>query len=647
MKKINKNSNIFNKNSQNLEKEKDLVQSIIKDYEARKEERKPFEAQWQLNINFLMGNQYCGINANDMVDDFEKQYFWQEREVYNHIAPIIETRLAKLNKVKPEMTVQPASGDDEDVSNAKVCKDILSSVSVDLGLSKIISQATKWSEICGTSFYKLIWNDKAGVVIGTTLDNSSISEGNVEVLVCPPFEIFPDSNSSENVESCRSIIHARAYHIDDIKQIWGVDVEGEDIDTYNLTNSQIAGGLGYLTSVAKVGKTVKHNHAMVIERYEKPTIENPNGRLLIVAGDKLIFDGELPYKNGRNGERGLPFIQQISVEQPALFWGASIIDRMIPVQRAYNAVKNRKHEFMNRISMGVLAVEDGSVDIDNLEDEGLSPGKILVYRQGSNAPKMMSSESVPVDFSNEESKLLEEFMEISGVNDLLINNVSSLGSMSGVALELLIEQDETKITATGENIRFAIKNIGQGILRLYKQFANTKRLGKVLGQNGELGMFYWDKTNITSDDVVFETKNEIGETVAQRRSMIFDLLKAGLLHDENGKLSNAMRLKVLQMLGFGVWEDALDSNALQINCARRENLEFLQNVNPEVLEIHDHDLHIATHTAFMLSSEFEKISKQDKKIQDSMLNHIRMHKQFQKLSILASLQNKVNEEATK
>lgn len=67
-----------------------------------------------------------------------------------------------------------------------------------------------------------------------------------------------------------------------------------------------------------------------------------------------------------------------------------MVERTIPIQRAYNAVKNRKHEFLNRIAVGVLAVEDGSVDVDNLETEGLSPGKILVYRQGSNPPRLMS-----------------------------------------------------------------------------------------------------------------------------------------------------------------------------------------------------------------------------------------------------------------
>ena len=615
--------------------EKELISEIKKDFERRQEERKPFTAQWQLNINFVMGNQYCGIGANDTLDDFDKQYFWQEREVYNHIAPLVETRLSKLAKVRPTMTVLPASGDEDDVSNAHICKNILESVSAKLDLSELVSQATRWSEICGTSFYKIVWNDSAGSVVGLTTLGEKIYEGDVDVVVCSPFEIYPDSNSCESLDNCKSLIHARAYHVDTIKKHWGVSVKGEDIDTYNLSNSQVAGGLGYASKSAKMTKTVKHDHAMVIERYEMPTKEYPEGRLVIIAGDKLLYNDILPYKNLQNGERGFPFIRQISIGQPSLFWGTSIVERSIPVQRAYNAVKNRKHEFINRLCMGVMSVEDGSVDIENLEEEGLSPGKILVYRQGARAPQIMSSSSLPVDFRDEEDRLLNEFLNISGVSDLFGTNASAISNMSGVALQILLEQEDMRISSSGEYVKFALKEIGRQILRMYKQFVTSQRMNKLVGENGTSKLFYWDNDTITSDDVVFETETEMGETVAQKRSMIFDLLQAGLLHDENGKLSNAMRLKILELLGFGIWEDALDNNNLQLEKAKRENIDFIENKIPEVLEIHDHDLHINAHTAFMLSGEFDRLSKEKPEIREKMLQHIRTHKQYKKLTTLA------------
>jgi len=613
----------------------DLVSEIWKDFKRRQEERKPFETQWQLNINFLIGNQYCDINSNNILKEIDKQFFWEEREVFNHIAPLIETRVAKLANVRPIMTVLPSSDDEDDISNAKVCKDILQSLSNKLDLSKLIAQATRWSEICGTIFYKTVWNDSAGAVVGLSPLGDKICEGDVDILVCSPFEIYPDSNSCADLNHCKSLIHARSYNVETVEQLWGIKVDGTDIDSYALSSVHNNGVLS-MNGFTKVSKTAQHNQAMVIEKYDMPTKQYPNGRLIVVVENELVFNGELPYKNLKDGERGFPFVRQISMEQPSLFWGASVIDRTIPIQRAYNAVKNRKHEFMNRISMGVLTVEDGSIDVDNLEEEGISPGKILVYRQGSNEPRMLTTESVPVSFSDEEERLLTEFLNISGVSDLLGSNVNAVANMSGVALQLLVEQENARISASSENIRFAIKEVAQHILRLYKQFVTHERMSRLVGSNGAINFFYWDRGSISSDDISFETEGESGQTIAQKRSMIVDLLKQGLLHDEQGKLSNDMRHKILEMLGFGVWEDVLDNNSLQIQKAKRENLDLLLNKKePEVLEIHDHDLHIKTHTSFMLGVEWEKAVKKNPKLGEQMLEHIRKHKQFRQLETQA------------
>ncbi len=85
----------------------DLVKEVKDDFERRREERRSYELQWRLNMNFLMGNQYCEISPRGDVEDVGKQYFWQEREVFNHIAPIVETRLAKLGRVKASISVRP------------------------------------------------------------------------------------------------------------------------------------------------------------------------------------------------------------------------------------------------------------------------------------------------------------------------------------------------------------------------------------------------------------------------------------------------------------------------------------------------------------------------------------------------------------
>ncbi len=614
---------------------KEIIKDVTDDFNTRKQERRPFELNWQLNINFLLGNQYSYISNEGEIETSEKQYFWQQREVFNHIAPLVETRLSKLSRVRPSMTVVPSSDDDKDVYSAKLAKNIIKSVEHRLNLNEILTTATKWSEICGTAFYKICWNSAIGPKIAVDDLGNAIKGGDVEISAIPPYEIYPKTISCESIDAQSSIIHARVLPVSKIKSIWGIDVNPEEIDVLSLDSTTSNSGLGYSSSAMAAVKQTKKDHAVVIERYEAPTADYPDGRLIIVCDNQLLYIGKLPYINLVNGKRGFPFIKQVAIEQTNCFFGLSIIDRCIPVQRAYNAVKNRKHEFLNRLAMGVLTIEDGSVDVENIEDEGLSPGKILVYRQGSTPPQFMQAGSIPSDLSYEEDRLLNEFQLISGVSDLMRNSkVLNSSTMSGTALQLLIEQDDSRLASSSDQIKFAVLEMAKQTIRLYKQFATVPRLLKISNCNGEIETIYFNASEISSDDVVFETETEISETLAQKRNMVMELLNAGLLSDENGKLTNRMRAKALELLGFGLWETAQDTATLHIKKADKENYNISENKKIEVDEFDDHNIHITEHIKFLISGVFDN-EKTSQKAKERLKEHIREHKKMQKLALEA------------
>ncbi|MBP5308382.1 MAG: hypothetical protein J6Z34_04520 [Clostridia bacterium] len=279
----------------------------------------------------------------------------------------------------------------------------------------------------------------------------------------------------------------------------------------------------------------------MIERYEKPCDKFPLGRITAVAGGKVLYIADFPYENGAEGARQYPFVKQISGSLPGSFFGSGVIERLIPVQRAYNAVRNRKQEFMNRISMGVLAVEDGSCDVEALAEDGLQPGKIIVYRQGSEPPKMMAAESLPADFEKEEEKLLDEFVLLGGVNEVSQNYKSVLGVTSAAGLQILLEQDDERLTVPAENIRRAVRETARRIIRMFKQFTFGPRLMRVAGEGGAAEVFYFTASDITSDDVVFETENELSYSPSQRRSNVLEIISSGLLADETALSGNPPR----------------------------------------------------------------------------------------------------------
>ena len=591
-----------------------IVSETVSDFKKRQAERVKYERQWLLNVNFFNGNQYCDVNAKGEIVEKDNEFFWQRKDVFNHIAPIIETRLAKFSRVKPDICVRARSTDDDDVMNANLAEKLIESAFKKCDMPEVSSRVNTWSEICGTAFYKILWNNKGGRKLGA-YNGEEVFEGEVEILPVSPFEIFPDSLFSESIEDCASIIHAKAVPIEVIKEKYGVTVSGENVDVY---------GLSLKDGVKRSDKTVKNtieNAAILIEKYEKPTKRYPLGRMITVAGDKLLFYGDLPYENGENGTRSFPFVKQESLKGAGCFFGNSVIERLIPVQKSYNAVKNRKHEFLNRLSTGIMTVEDGACDLDDLSEDGLAPGKVLVYRQGAKAPEMMENAPMPPDFNEEEDKLLQEFVTISGVADVSSSKENARLS-SGSALRLLIEQDNERLTVTAEIIRKSLLGVAKKILRLYRQFVRGIKAISIEDDFSRSKVYYADQNAAANDDVYLESENELTYTPEQKREKVLKLYESGVLNAEDGKMKLSVKEKVLSLLGYKDLDSQNGVSRLHEEKAQSEN-EKIRKFGLDIEEIDDDAIHIDEHTRYDLS-EYDEL-KDDEKTR--LFEHIKKHKE--------------------
>lgn len=600
------------KDKENEKFTEELVEFVKSEFLRRRSERYLFERQWELNLNYLSGSQYGFIDGRGEISVDNKAFCWQNREVYNHIAPIIESRLAKFSRVEPVLGVRPLSGDEDDVRNSVLAERLVKEAMNRSDMYDVVKQVTAWSETCGTAFYKVVWQNDGGKVVGE-LKGVPVYEGDIKIVPVSPFEIFPDSVYTEKLADCKSVIHARAMTVKDIWEKYKISVQGEDVGVYDLNEK----------STLKIGKTSAksciNGANVVIEYYEKPTDDYPQGRLITVCDDKLLYYGELPYENGKNGTRDFPFVKQESIFRSGSFFGVSVIERLIPVQRAYNAVKNRKHEFLNRLSMGVMMVEDGSLDVDDLATDGLSPGKILVYRQGSNPPSVLLESSIPDDFRDEEEKLMNEFVAISGLSDVSSSKQNSKLS-SGSALELLVSQDNERMTVNAETIRRCYVEVARQILKLYAQFISGVRTVNYQDSFNKTRICYADNNAAKSDDVYLESENELLYTPKQKKEMILKLYESGLLLDDDGKTSGKTKEKVLSLLGYGELYAGRGIYSLHEEKARAENEKMLMH-DVETDGYDDHALHVSEHVRYALSEREDLTEAQKERI----VAHIAVH----------------------
>ena len=611
------------------EEVKRLVGEIKDAFELRKEERRPFELQWRLSQNFMNGNQYCDIiDSTGEVADFPASYEWEQRTVYNQIAPIVETRLSKLSRVQPGMIVRPATSDVSDIVSANTSTKILKHAYAALGMDAKIAEANAWAEICGGVFYKNSWDTTAGLVLGEH-DNKIVYEGNIACNVVPYYEIFPSTSYQQNLEDCDNIIHAKVYTVDQIRLRWGIDVKGRTLNVFSMDMSgMIPGGVGYNPSMMRVQDNDIEDCELVLEYYEKPNRDFPEGRHVIIVGDICVHVGILPYKCGENYRRGYPFVHQRCLTVPGVLWGSSIIERCIPVQRDYNAVKNRINEYIARMAIGNMAVEQGSLVDDAILDTGLPPGSVVEYKPGSQPPMWMPVQEVPATLLSQVSDLYNEFVQISGVSEMSRTSNTPAAISSGTALEILKEQDDTRLTLTSENIRVAIRELGKVWIRIYKQFVTTPRIARIVGKNvGDVCNIIWKNNDLTSDDVIVDTDNEMTNTPAQRKQLALELLQMGFFADpDTGAITREARLKLMEVFQLGNWESAIDIDELHVIRAQRESLDFQGGTVPKVMELDNHTMHTSEHTKFALSAEFRKMATENEDFAKLWLEHIQRHK---------------------
>ena len=192
-----------------------IAKFVQEEYERRKSERLPFELTWRLNTEFLNGNQHLDIDPTSAsIQEIPKMYWYQEREVFNQMATIYETRVAQLSRTIPMLKVRPASQEDSDISAARVSSSLLQSTWYDENMDVIWDDLCAWTELTGTALIKSAWNkdkgrtvlkmkvlkeqqenkssngdnEQASQLIEGDYEEVELKEGDVDVCIVSPYE---------------------------------------------------------------------------------------------------------------------------------------------------------------------------------------------------------------------------------------------------------------------------------------------------------------------------------------------------------------------------------------------------------------------------------------------------------------------------
>ena len=611
----------------------DIIQKVLEELEKRKTERSPLEQQWTLNANFLVGNQYCEINPyRGDIEQLEPVYDWLERETFNQIAPLIETRKANLRKINYMMKVTPATNEFDDYAKADISTSVLQHTQKVTDFESKKNTMIDWNELTGNCFFLSWWDKDKGEkyavesIIGVDENGAEKKEetayyqGDLDYGLITPYEIYPESIFKQTIEAQRSIILEQVKTIDDIYDLYGVKVEGSNIETFELTPIASGGGFGYENTTVTIGHRTIDNAEKVITYFERPSKHRPNGQMIIIIGDKeLVYYGDLPYSR-------IPIVQSVCVEVAGQFFGKSSIERLIPLQRAYNGCVNRIHEYIKHIAIGSYIVEEGSIDIEIYEQEGQAPGACLVYKQGSQPPVPIANGNLPQEIMTERYNLKQDMEYAAGVSQLMVYGSTPSGVTSGTAISNLMEIDNTRLSLTGDNVRNAVRKLAIMWLEIYKKYATTHRIINYVGGNNIGKALIWSREDINSYDVDYVTENELMLSEEKQKENFFNSFNMGLFTDKNGVVPTRVKIKAKEFMKVGNFTDLMGIDELQIQSAQRENVFFENGVVPEVSEFDEHEIHIEEHLRYILQMDFLLLKKKKPEYAKALENHLKQHK---------------------
>lgn len=595
-------------------------------------ELNPFILQGRLNNEFIKGNQNKKLNRQRLTleDKSQNQQVYTEKKIFNRMLPIYLTRYGILARNMPIPGIIPYNSTSKAAHDSIQTNNFINNFILDSNFKTSYQKAIKRADVYGLEWFKtgIDWSDGDKVCdietkIGDQTGTLTLKEGRPFITPVPMSEVFIDSYYVETMDDVNELVHRRVFPIDYIRKRWGFEAEKESINAANLSTYPRYSNMGMATA----GDI---EYAYVYEYYKKPDAVYPNGRYVITCNDKVLWDDILPYKNGIDGTRCIPFDFLRMQSVPHNLFGVTVYSQIIPIQETYNAVKNRYLEYVNHIAIGQLYYWEGSlINKNNVTNK---PGKLIGLKRNARAPQPVQKDKLSAEFVNYLKSLEEDMLVTAGLSQMTAFGQTKSNVRTDGVVDKLTESDENKLGNALDSISECLISVFKKLLYLEKQREET------LLENLKLAKM--DNYILTYKllDVDAEQITIVNRDFLMQSDQIFDkkLQQVGNLglYNPQANIPYSTKLEFLNSMHASYLKDTLDpvERATYELCIEENEEAFKGAKMPEAEEFHMHTQHINEHNLFRISPEVRKLRKdnypQYKTLMESLNVHVEQHKKF-------------------
>lgn len=374
------------------------------------------DRQVEENIRMLLGRQWevfsphLGrfVDVTSYMSDQERS--WRQRPVINKLFFWYMLTHARLTESDPIIGFRPATGDRLDAMLAEVMDPIFKTLWEEIGMGEVMDRLVAWLVPGGRAFLKSRVDFTAGDLVEyqdeTTGERTTQREGAITVDVLSPLECR-GTWDSQPWHKKRWHTHRSFLSVSHIAEQFGLDVKADPTPQQGMATQHIltrmlfgngywgAGG-GHATTDMGGGHALSvdtEGLVCVDERWERPCASYPQGRLTIVTGHDVLFDGPRPF----NYKSTSPIRAFDYVNAPGRQQGSSPQEFLNPLQRTWN--RGWQQLFEHRaLTTNPLIQLDASSGVKR-EDFQSRPGHVVVVntRPGVDAFKFVSPPPISGD----------------------------------------------------------------------------------------------------------------------------------------------------------------------------------------------------------------------------------------------------------
>lgn len=601
--------------------------------EQAKGARRAFETEWYMNLAFYQGEHWLAwARGRFSRPQLER---WRILFTDNRVQPIVRTEVAKMTKQRPDWTATPTGTDDRAVATAVRSERLLDSRWSTLGCQRKLRMAVLWARIAGRGYWRITWDRNTGtgvemivdangdpflnprtqlpmradeipegMPLGEGLKVEKMSEGEAHIEVRSPFDILPDPLATdEGVASCRWIIEECLRSPEYLKDRYDVDLKPDAKAVTGVTEDRMPGG--------QPSHTGGEAGVRVWEMFERPSHKHPQGRHVVWTEKALLADEHNP-----THDQGLPYISFDGIPVPGRYHPTSITTQIRPLNAEMNKTRSQMRESAARFGNPILLIPgDQQATVYGVPGEQV---KIDPY-----APQTMSylePPSIPGYVQNEPVLLESAMREVSGQHEITHGNVPA-GVTAASAINLLQEQDDTRLGPDIWDMERSISEAGQMLLTLMAAHYKTDRLVAIAGDDGA-----WDIDSFRSDmlsdvpQIQVQPGSMFPQSKAAKQAAMKDMLALFLQYGvpmsahDLGKFIRGFDVGGLERLVAG-----FSQNETQV---ARENMVLMSGQQLPVNDFDDDQSHLEGHAEVLKSRRYQLLPAE---AQAALLSHWQAH----------------------